>query len=124
MRTGAADRRNHQIPHPYSRHVGPNLDYLPQGLMSDHQVRGTRGRCAVLKRANLFVGPADAHLEHPKFDVRRAGQRRSFVVNKLDLAFPRKYSNGFQRLPLRGSSTWVKYDTDPESRRTWVPWEV
>jgi hypothetical protein len=64
---------------------------LGQRLVADHQVVITRRGAPVLERADLFVGTADADVEHPQHDLVRLGDPGIFLLDDFDLTGPREH---------------------------------
>ena len=95
MRTGAAYRWHDEISHLEALDGRADLHDLGQRLVADHQVVIPGRRGAVLKGTDLFVGAADADIQHPQHDLVGLGEPGSFLLDDLDLMRSRKDRDGF-----------------------------
>jgi len=98
MRARTANGHHDQIAGLHFRDLWPGLDHFAQRLVPDHQVFETLGRSAVLKRDDLAVGSANAHVQNPHFGLGWRHNDRLRMIDNLDFAFGRKNRDGKHRI--------------------------
>ena len=92
VQAGATHHQHRQVAGHQSGNTAADINDLAECLVPDDKVWGAGGRCAVLERGDLAVGPADSGFEYTQFDFGRSGNHRLRLVDEPDLTARRKYS--------------------------------
>src|SRR5579871_1865464 len=93
MRTRATHHQHSEIAPLQLGDSRSGLDHFSERLVADHKIFRAFRRSAVLKGHDVLVRPADTHIAHTDFDLRGGFQLWLRMIDDLDLAPARKYSD-------------------------------
>src|ERR1043166_6472764 len=69
VRTGSADRGDHEAARFEVRRARAGFDHFPQGFVTEHQILRAFGRASILEIADLAIRPANADFDRPDDDL-------------------------------------------------------